>query len=55
MKYTTIGSLAILAGSPFTAAISQIRDPPKQEKYTSGAVMDASMAKKHVRLVLYNG
>lgn len=55
MKYTTIGSLAILAGSPFAAAISQIRNPLRQDKYTSGAVMDATMAKKFVRLVLYNG
>lgn len=46
MKTTAIG--ALLAGSPFAAAISQVNNPAKQEKYTSGAVMDGIMAKKYV-------
>jgi hypothetical protein len=48
MKTTAIGALATLAGSPFAAAISQVNNPAKQEKYTSGAVMDGIMAKKYV-------
>lgn len=48
MKTTAIGALATLAGSPFVAAISQVNNPAKQEKYTSGAVMDGIMAKKYV-------
>lgn len=48
MKTTAIGALATLAGSPFAAALSQINNPAKQEKYTSGAVMDGIMAKKYV-------
>lgn len=47
MKTAVIGALATLAGSPFVAAISQINNPAKQEKYTSGAVMDGIMAKKY--------
>lgn len=46
MKTTAIGALATLAGS--AAAISQVNNPAKQEKYTSGAVMDGIMAKKYV-------
>ncbi|KUI63732.1 hypothetical protein VM1G_10586 [Cytospora mali] len=48
MRSRIIGSLAILAGSPFTTAISEIRNPAKQDRYTSGAVMDAIMAKKQL-------
>lgn len=52
MKTAVIGALATLAGSPFVAAISQINNPAKQEKYTSGAVMDGIMAKKYVSSTL---
>lgn len=51
MKTTAIGGLALLAGSPFAAAISQVNNPAKQEKYTSGAVMDGIMAKKYVSVM----
>lgn len=47
MKTTSIGGLAMLAGSPFAAALSEVVNPAKQEKYTSGAVMDGIMAKKY--------
>lgn len=47
MKTTAIGALATLAGSPLVAAVSQVNNPAKQEKYTSGAVMDGIMAKKY--------
>ncbi|KUI55872.1 hypothetical protein VP1G_03251 [Cytospora mali] len=46
MKSTIFRSLVILVGLPFTAAISEIRNPTKQYRYTSGAVMDAIMVKK---------
>lgn len=50
MKSTLIGSLAIMAGS--ASALKEIVNPAKQEKYTSGAVMDGIMASKYVSLCL---
>lgn len=50
MKLTTLRSLAILASSPLTVAIHEIRNPEKQAKYTSGAVMGDIMVNKYVSL-----
>lgn len=39
-------SLAVVASSPFAVAVREIVDPARQDKYTSGAVMDGIMEKK---------
>lgn len=48
MKSKVIGGLAILAGVPLASALKEIANPAKQEKFTSGAVMDSIMERKTV-------
>lgn len=43
-----LGSLALVASSPFVVAVREIANPAVQEKYTSGAVMGGIMEKKYV-------
>lgn len=40
--------LALVASSSFAVAVREIVNPARQEKYTSGAVMDGIMEKKYV-------
>lgn len=41
-------TLALVASSSFAVAVREIANPAKQEKYTSGAVMDGIMERKFV-------
>lgn len=51
MRLTSLGGLAIVAGSPLVAALGQtIANPAVQEKYASGEVMEAMMAAKFVSM-----
>lgn len=45
-----LGSLVIVASSPFAVAVREIANPAKQEKYTSGAVMGGIMERKFVSI-----
>lgn len=40
--------LALVASSSFVMAAREIVNPARQEKYTSGAVMDGIMERKYV-------
>lgn len=48
MKLSQTAGLAVLAASPLAAALRTISDAAKQEKYTSGSVMEDIMSNKYV-------
>lgn len=48
MKSTSMGSLAVLAASPFAAGLQTIANPAPKENYASGEVMSNIMSKKYV-------